>query len=93
MGAMESHITILTIVYSTFILAQTNEKSKALRHWPLSGEFTGDQWRPPQMTSDAKMFLFDDVIIGKQSWIHYDITYAYYPMRYNLTQPLRYTNA
>ena len=44
MGAMASQITSLTIVYSTFILAQIKENIKAPRHWPLCGEFTRDRW-------------------------------------------------
>ena len=43
MSAMASQITSLTIVYST---AQIIENIKAPRHWPLCGEFTGDQWIP-----------------------------------------------
>ena len=46
MGAIASQITSLTIVYSTVIQAQIKENIKALRHWPLCGEFTGDQWIP-----------------------------------------------
>ena len=46
MGAMASQITILIIVYSTFIQAQIKENIKAPRHWPLCGEFTGDRWIP-----------------------------------------------
>ena len=45
MGTMASQITSLTIVYSTvffFFQAQINENIKALRHWPLRGEFTGE---------------------------------------------------
>ena len=29
-----------------FIQAQIKENIKALRHWPLCGEFTGDRWIP-----------------------------------------------
>ena len=29
-----------------FIRAQIKENIKALRHWPLCGEFTGDRWIP-----------------------------------------------
>ena len=43
MGAMASQITSLTIVYP-IIQAQIKENVKAPRHWPLSGEFTGDRW-------------------------------------------------
>ena len=46
MGVMVSQITSLTIVYSTFIQAQFKENTKAPRHWPLWGEFTGDRWIP-----------------------------------------------
>ena len=45
MGAMASQITNLTIVYP-FIQAQIRENTKAPRHWPLWGEFTGDRWIP-----------------------------------------------
>ena len=30
----------------SFVRAQIKENIKALRHWPLWGEFTGDQWIP-----------------------------------------------
>ena len=46
-----------------FIQAQIKENIKALRHWPLWGEFTDDRWIPPQRASDAEMFPFDDVIM------------------------------
>ena len=46
MGAMASQITSLTIVYSTFIQTQIKENIKALPHWPLCMEFTGDWWIP-----------------------------------------------
>ena len=46
MSPMTSQITSLTIVYSTVIQAQIKENIKALRHWPLWGEFTGDRWIP-----------------------------------------------
>ena len=29
-----------------FIQAEITENTKALRHWPLCGEFTGDRWIP-----------------------------------------------
>ena len=45
MGMMASQITSLTIVYAT-VQAQIKENNKALRHWPLCGEFTGDLWIP-----------------------------------------------
>ena len=46
MGAMASQITRLRIPYTTDIQAQIQENIKALRHWPLCGEFTGDRWIP-----------------------------------------------
>ena len=46
MGMIAAQITSLTMVYSTFIQAQIKENIKALRHWPLWGEFTGDRWIP-----------------------------------------------
>ena len=46
MGAMASQITSLTIFTQPFIQARIKENSKALRHWPLCGEFTGDHWIP-----------------------------------------------
>ena len=42
---------------------QIEENIKAPRHWPLWGEFTGNQWFPAQMASNAEMFPFDDVIL------------------------------
>ena len=30
----------------TFVQAQIKENIKAPRHWPLWGEFAGDQWIP-----------------------------------------------
>ena len=44
MGAMTPQITILTIFTQSFIQSQIKENIKGLRHWPLWGEFTGDQW-------------------------------------------------
>ena len=46
MDAKASQITSLTIVYSTVYQAQIEENIKALRHWPLWGEFTGVRWIP-----------------------------------------------
>ena len=47
MGAMASQITSLTIVYLTvYSGADQRKHHKAPRHWPLCGEFTGDQWIP-----------------------------------------------
>ena len=46
MTAMASQITSILIVYSPVIRAHVNENIKALRHWPLCGEFTVDRWIP-----------------------------------------------
>ena len=48
MSAMASKITNLTIVYSPVYMIQAHIKqnTKAMRHWPLWGEFTGDRWIP-----------------------------------------------
>ena len=45
MSAVVPQITSLTIVYST-AYSEIKENTKALSHWPLCGEFTGDQWIP-----------------------------------------------
>ena len=43
---------------------QIKENIKALRHWPLCGEFTGDRWIPLHKGPvTRKMFPFDDVIM------------------------------
>ena len=57
MDTMASQITSLTIVYSTVYSGADQRKHhngvadqrniKALRHWPLCGEFTGHRWIPP----------------------------------------------
>ena len=40
-------ITSVSIVFAqSFVQAQIKENIKALRHWPLWGEFTGDRWIP-----------------------------------------------
>ena len=46
MGSMVSQITSLIIVYSAVIRVQIKKNIKALRHWPLCGEFTEDGWIP-----------------------------------------------
>ena len=60
MGTIVSQITSLTVVTQPFMQAQITEIIKAPRHWPLwpvTGEF------PAQITSNAEMFPFDDVIM------------------------------
>ena len=54
MGMMASQMNSLTIVYSTFIQAQIKENTKAPRHRPLCGEFTGAGEFPAQKASDAE---------------------------------------
>ena len=47
MRAMASPITGVSIVWvftQLLVQAQIKENIKALRHWPLCGEFTGDRW-------------------------------------------------
>ena len=46
MGMMASQVTNLTLFTQPFIQAQNKENTKAPRHWPLRGEFTGDRWIP-----------------------------------------------
>ena len=58
MGALASQITSLTIVYSTVYSDEDQRNIKALRHWPLCGEFTPHKWPVTR-----KMFPFDDVIM------------------------------
>ena len=49
-----------------FIQAQIKENIKALRHWPLCGEFTGDRWIPRTKGQErGKKFPFDDVIMNE----------------------------
>ena len=47
---------------------QIKENLKALRHWPLWGEFTGDRWFPSQRASNAA-----NVSIW---WRHHAISFA-----------------
>ena len=46
MGAMASQITASELFTQPFIQAQIKQNIKAVRHWPLWGEFTGDWWIP-----------------------------------------------
>ena len=63
MGTIASQITSVVIVYSTVYSDANQRNIKALRHWPLCGEFTGDWWIRRTKPVARKMFLFDDVII------------------------------
>ena len=44
MSAMTSQITGVSIIVHLLVQAQIKENTKAPRHWPLCGEFTGDRW-------------------------------------------------
>ena len=75
MGARASQITSLTIVYSTVNTGADQKNIKAQRHWPLCGEFTGDQWIsritdefPTQMSSNM-----ENISIW---WCHHEIAIA-----------------
>ena len=57
MSVIGPQITGVSIVYSTSVQAQLEENIKALRHWPLWGEF------PHKGPVTRKMFPFDDVIM------------------------------
>ena len=55
MGAMAYQITSLTIVCAiVYSGADQKENIKAPRHWPFSGEFTGDRWIPRTKASNAE---------------------------------------
>ena len=53
MSAMASQITGVSIVCST-VPEQIKENIKAPRHWPVSGQSTGDRWFPSQRTNNAE---------------------------------------
>ena len=65
MGAIVSQITSPTTAYSTVYLGADQRNIKALRHWPLWGEFTDSPHKWPVM---RKMFPFDDVIMKQCKW-------------------------
>ena len=46
MSMMASQMTGYQFFTQPFVQAQMKENIKALRHWPLWGEFTGDRWIP-----------------------------------------------
>ena len=52
-----------------FIQAQIKGNTKAPRHWPLCGEFTGDRWIPRTKASDT-----ENVSIW---WRHHGVTHTY----------------
>ena len=70
-----------------FIQSRIKEKFKALRHWPLCGEFTGDRWIPVQMVSNAEnvsMLAKLPLVLGHGSVITSPI-HALIPMSVKLT--------
>ena len=44
MSEVASQIIGILIVCQALVEAQIKENIKALRHWPLWGESTGDEW-------------------------------------------------
>ena len=61
---MASQITGVSIVYSIVCSGTDQRNIKALREWPLCGEFTGEF--PAQRAFHAEMFFvtsLDDVIM------------------------------
>ena len=54
MGTIASQITSLTVVYSTVYSGADQKNIKALRHWPLCGEFTGTGEFPAQRANNAE---------------------------------------
>ena len=55
MSAMASQITSVSIFYSTVCSDADQRKHKAPRHWPLWGEFIGDdRWFLSQRVSNAE---------------------------------------
>ena len=82
MSTITSQIISLTIVYSSVYSGADQKKCKAPRHWPLCGEFTGDQWiLRINGPVTRNLFPFNDVIMdnirrqvqhmgrpNKQSW-------------------------
>ena len=65
MVAMAFQITCLTIVYSTFIQAQSKKKQCFASLAFVTGEF------PAQMASNTEMCPFDDVIMSKHGIEHH----------------------
>ena len=70
MSTMASQITSLTIVYSTIYSGADKKTIKAVRHWPLWGEFTGDRWIPQTKGQWRGFFPFDDVIMSHNVWLN-----------------------
>ena len=72
MGAMASEIASLTIVYSTvYSGADIKKNIKAPRHWPLCGNSPMAGEVPARMASNAKKFIFDDVVMVRCVTIFY----------------------
>ena len=69
MSAMRLKSPASRLFAEPFVQAQIKENIKALRHWPLWGESTGDRWIPHQKAPvSRKMFPFDDFIIST-AWV------------------------
>ena len=87
MSAKASQIIGVSMVCWTVCSGADQRKIKALRHWPLWGEFTGDRWNYPHKGPVMlKMFPFDDVIMNRglekyceEKNIGYNIRMARYP--------------
>ena len=56
-----------------FIKAQIKEKTKALRHWPLWGEFTGHLWIPRENGPVTRIMFPYDAVIKMSRWGHLQI--------------------
>ena len=68
MTTIASQITSLKLFTQPLIQTQIKENSKAPRHWPLCGEFTGTGEFPAQMASNA-----ENVSIW---WRHHDSIFS-----------------
>ena len=67
MTTMASQITSLTVVYSIVYSGTDQRNTKAPRHWPLCGEFTGTGEFPAQRASNAEN--------ASILWRHHDSLY------------------
>ena len=46
LGGWRLKVPVSRLFSQSFVQAQIKENTKAPRHWPLRGEFTGDRWIP-----------------------------------------------
>ena len=67
MRAIVSQTTGVWIVYATVVRPQNKENPKALRRWPLWGEFTSDRWISCTKASNVENVSIDDVIIMNEN--------------------------